>query len=70
MIRVHQFDKVELVEICTPETGWDELEKLTSHAESILKKLCPPETKWLPGKRLSSIESAASVHKWIASLGL
>lgn len=39
MIRVHQFDKVELVEICTPETGWDELEKLTSHAESILKKL-------------------------------
>lgn len=39
MIRVHQFDKVELVEICTPETGWDELEKLTSHAEIILKKL-------------------------------
>ena len=38
--------------------------------ESILKKLCPPETKWLPGKRLSSRESAASVHKWIASLGL
>ena len=38
--------------------------------ESILKKLCPPETKWLPGKRLSSRESSASVHKWIASLGL
>ena len=39
MIRVHQLAKGELVEICTPETGWDELEKLTSHAESILKKL-------------------------------
>lgn len=39
MIRVHQFDKVELVEICKPEDGWNELEKLTSHAESILQKL-------------------------------
>ena len=39
MIRVHQFDKVELVEICKPEDGWQELEKLTSHAESILQKL-------------------------------
>ncbi len=38
--------------------------------ESILKKLCPPETKWLPGKRLSSRESAPSVRKWISSLGL
>ncbi len=38
--------------------------------ESILKKLCPPETKWLPGKRLSSRESAPSVQKWISSLGL
>ena len=39
MIRVHQFDKVELVEICRPEDGFEELEKLTSHAESILQKL-------------------------------
>lgn len=39
MIRVHQFDKVELVEICRPEEGFAELEKLTSHAESILQKL-------------------------------
>lgn len=39
MIRVHQFDKVELVEICTPEAGFEELEKLTGHAESILQKL-------------------------------
>lgn len=39
MIRVHQFDKVELVEICRPEDGFAELEKLTGHAESILQKL-------------------------------
>lgn len=39
MIRVHQFDKVELVEICRPEDGFAQLEQLTSHAESILQKL-------------------------------
>lgn len=39
MIRVHQFDKVELVEICRPEDGFEQLELLTSHAESILQKL-------------------------------
>ena len=39
MIRVHQFDKVELVTICRPEEGFDILEQLTGHAESILKKL-------------------------------
>lgn len=39
MIRVHQFDKVELVEICRPEDGFSQLEELTHHAESILQKL-------------------------------
>ncbi len=39
MLRVHQFDKVELVEICRPEDGFAELEKLTGHAEAILQKL-------------------------------
>ena len=38
--------------------------------ESILKPCCAADTKWLPGKRLSSRESAASVQKWIESLGL
>ena len=36
--------------------------------ENILKSACSSETKWLPGKRLSSRESAASVQKWIDSL--
>lgn len=39
IIRMHQFDKVELVQIVHPDHGFDELEKLTTHAESVLQKL-------------------------------
>ena len=39
MIRVHQFDKVELVRFCHPDRGAEELDVLTGHAESILRKL-------------------------------
>lgn len=39
IIRMHQFDKVELVQIVHPDTGFEVLEQLTSHAESILQKL-------------------------------
>ncbi|MCA9532625.1 MAG: serine--tRNA ligase [Myxococcales bacterium] len=39
MIRQHQFDKVELVRFVAPEQAEAELEKLTSHAESILQRL-------------------------------
>lgn len=39
MIRVHQFDKVELVRFCRPEDGAAQLELLTQHAEAILQKL-------------------------------
>ena len=38
--------------------------------ESILKACCAPTAKWLSGKRLSSRESAASIRKWVDSLGL
>ena len=38
--------------------------------ESILNACCAQTAKWLPGKRLSSRESAASVRKWVDSLGL
>lgn len=38
--------------------------------EDILKAACSKEAKWLPGKRLSSRESAASVQKWVETLGL
>jgi seryl-tRNA synthetase len=40
IIRVHQFDKVELVKITTPENSYDEHEKLTADAERILQLLC------------------------------
>ncbi len=36
--------------------------------ESILKACCAPETRWLPGKRLSSRESVASVRRWVDGL--
>jgi seryl-tRNA synthetase len=39
MIRVHQFDKVELVRFCHPDQGERQLEILTGHAESVLQKL-------------------------------
>ena len=42
MIRQHQFDKVELVRIEHPSRSYDGLEELTSHAESILRRLDLP----------------------------
>lgn len=39
LIRMHQFDKVELVKITTPESSMDELEKLTANAEKVLQTL-------------------------------
>jgi len=39
MIRVHQFDKVELIKIAKPEAGDDELEKLVADAERVLQLL-------------------------------
>src|SRR5216117_2684918 len=39
IIRVHQFDKVELVKVTTPEKSYDELESLTANAERVLQLL-------------------------------
>ncbi len=39
IIRQHQFQKVELVKFARPETSYDELEKLTHNAETVLQKL-------------------------------
>jgi seryl-tRNA synthetase len=39
LIRIHQFDKVELVKITVPEASYQELEKLTANAEKVLQKL-------------------------------
>jgi seryl-tRNA synthetase len=42
MIRQHQFDKVEMVQIVRPDQSYDALEAMTGHAEAILKKLGLP----------------------------
>jgi seryl-tRNA synthetase len=45
MIRQHQFDKVELVQMVRPEDAYAALETLTSHAEAVLQKLGLPYRK-------------------------
>lgn len=42
IIRVHQFNKVEMVKLATPETSYDELEKMVVDAEEILQRLGLP----------------------------
>jgi seryl-tRNA synthetase len=42
MIRQHQFDKVELVQVVHPEHSYQALEELTGHAEEVLKRLDLP----------------------------
>ncbi len=39
MIRVHQFDKVELVKVVKPQEGYDELDKMVANAETVLQLL-------------------------------
>jgi seryl-tRNA synthetase len=39
LIRQHQFNKVELVQLTTPDTSYDALEELTGHAEAVLRRL-------------------------------
>lgn len=39
LLRIHQFDKVELVWLCIPENSYSNLETLTGHAEAILQAL-------------------------------
>jgi seryl-tRNA synthetase len=47
MIRQHQFDKVEIVQMVKPEDSYAALEALTAHAETILQKLGLPYRKML-----------------------
>jgi seryl-tRNA synthetase len=42
LVRLHQFDKVELVKFVRPETSFDELEKLVANAETVLQVLGLP----------------------------
>lgn len=42
LIRMHQFDKVEMVQLVAPEKSWDALEEMVGHAEKVLQKLGLP----------------------------
>jgi len=42
LVRLHQFNKVEMVKFCHPDNSYDELEKLTSDAEEVLQRLGLP----------------------------
>ena len=54
MIRQHQFEKVELVQIVSPDQSWEALEELAEHAKNILRKLeLPFRTVALCGGDLS-----------------
>ncbi|HEX7815839.1 serine--tRNA ligase [Dyella sp.] len=47
MIRQHQFEKVEMVQLARPEQSYDQLEEMVGHAEAVLQKLGLPYRKML-----------------------
>lgn len=74
MIRVHQFDKVELVKVVRPENSYDELESLLNQAEKVLQGLkIPYRVVTLASGDLSFASAktydlelwAAGVEKWL-----
>jgi len=69
MIRVHQFNKVELVKFTTPETSYSELEGLLQDAEEVLKKLnLPYRVVKLCGEELGFAASFGyDIEVWLPS---
>ena len=74
LLRVHQFDKVEMVKFVRPETSWDELETLTRNAEEVLEALeipyrtverCTADLGFAPAKGYDLEAWSAGVGKWL-----
>jgi len=74
LLRVHEFDKVELVRYATPESSLEELETLTRHAEVILQRLELPyrvlllaagDTGFASAKTYDLEVFAPAVGKWL-----
>jgi seryl-tRNA synthetase len=67
MIRQHQFEKVELVQLVHPDHSWSALDELTSHAEAILKALeLPFRTVMLCGGDLGfSAAKTIDLEVWL-----
>ncbi|PJZ83529.1 serine--tRNA ligase [Leptospira harrisiae] len=71
LVRVHQFQKVELVKFVEPETSQNEHEKMLQDAESILQKLkLPYRVMLLCSKDMSSASSKTyDIEVWMPGLG-
>ncbi|MEG2812690.1 MAG: serine--tRNA ligase [Clostridium sp.] len=71
LIRQHQFNKVELVKFASAETSYDELEKLTNDAESVLKALGLPYrvVKLCTGDLGFSSAMTYDIEVWMPSYG-
>jgi seryl-tRNA synthetase len=74
LVRVHQFDKVELVKFVQPETSYDELESLTANAEVILQRLglpyrvkvlCTGDLSFAAAKCYDIDVWSAGVERWL-----
>jgi seryl-tRNA synthetase len=71
IIRQHQFQKVELVKVTRPEESYDELEKLTANAETILQKLGLPYRTMLlcAGDMGFSAAKTYDIEVWLPGQG-
>jgi seryl-tRNA synthetase len=71
LIRVHQFDKVELVKVVAPETSYDELERLLANAEAVLQRLeLPYQVKLLcTGDMSFASAKTYDPEVWMPGLG-
>ncbi len=71
LLRVHQFDKVELVRFVEPHTSADQLEKLTRHAETVLELLELPYRRiLLPAGDLGFANAITyDLEVWSAGVG-
>ncbi|MCP9269296.1 serine--tRNA ligase [Xenorhabdus sp. XENO-1] len=67
LIRMHQFDKIELVQIVHPEKSMDALEELTGHAEKVLQLLKLPYRKMLlcTGDMGASARKTYDLEVWL-----
>ncbi|MGA2297968.1 MAG: serine--tRNA ligase [FCB group bacterium] len=74
LLRVHQFNKVELVKICTPETSYDELEMLVKDVENVLQALkltyrvillCTGDTSFSSAKTYDLEVWSPAEQKWL-----
>ncbi|MBM3252464.1 MAG: serine--tRNA ligase [Candidatus Omnitrophica bacterium] len=74
LMRVHQFDKVEMVKFVKPETSYDELEKLVADAEEVFKLLglqyriviLPSEDLSFAASKCYDLEAfAPGIEKWL-----